>query len=206
MMMKTYVFVAVNKDKWRKKRKNFCFLKTKCVKTLPMNRKKCYSICEYNSHRKEGGAYMISLQALCNTLLKRSFDENISISPMKLQKLLYFIYRDYYQETGKPLFAEDFEAWQYGPVLRSVYDEFKTYGASRIDSFSKTANGDVYVINERTNSNLKDIIDSVWNKYKNLNGIELSEITHKAGGAWRKAYLGHEITLSDEDIKNDHVQ
>lgn len=35
MMMKTYVFVAVNKDKWRKKRKNFCFLKTKYVKTLP---------------------------------------------------------------------------------------------------------------------------------------------------------------------------
>ena len=40
-MMKTYVFVAVNKDKWRKKRKNFCFLKTKYVKTLPKTKHSC---------------------------------------------------------------------------------------------------------------------------------------------------------------------
>lgn len=175
-------------------------------KTLLFHHKKCYNKSEVISPNKEGGVHMISLQALCNTLLKRSFDENIPISPMKLQKLLYFIYRDYYQAKGKPLFAEDFEAWQYGPVLRSVYDEFKTFGASRIDRFSKTANGDVYVLNEHTNSSLKEIIDNVWNKYKNLNGIELSEITHKNGGAWRKAYLRHDITLNDEDIKNDHVQ
>jgi len=149
---------------------------------------------------------MISVQALCNTLLKRAFDEDISISPMKLQKLLYFIYRDYYQAKGTPLFTENFEAWQYGPVLRSVYDEFKTYGSAKIDRFAKTANGDVYVLNEQGDADLKDILDGVWDKYKHYNGIQLSVITHKDGGAWRKAYTQNAITLSDEDIGNDHVQ
>lgn len=176
------------------------------LKPLSFHSKKCYSMCEDDSQLYEGGDFMISVQALCNTLLKRSFDENISVSPMKLQKLLYFIYRNYYQINGKPLFSEDFEAWQYGPVLRSVYDEFKTYGASNIDKFSKTANGDVYVINEDSNSSLQNIIDAVWDKYKCYTGIELSKITHKEGGAWRKAYISGETTLNDEDIKNDHVQ
>lgn len=37
--MKTYVFVAVNKDKWRKKRKNFCFFKNK-IRQNPSKTKK----------------------------------------------------------------------------------------------------------------------------------------------------------------------
>ena len=34
------------------------------------------------------------------------------------------------------------------------------------------------------------IIYSVWDAYKNIDGWGLSEITHKKGGAWDKAYDG----------------
>ena len=41
--MKTYVFVAVNKDKWRKKRKNFCFFKNK-IRQNPSKTKHSYGV------------------------------------------------------------------------------------------------------------------------------------------------------------------
>lgn len=149
--------------------------------------------------------HMVSVQALCNTIIKKSFDENISVSPMKLQKLMYFIYRDYLQKTNEPLFIEEFQAWQYGPVLQSVYDEFKTFKANRITRFAKTANNEVYIINESLDPILSLVINSVWNQYKNLDGITLSQITHKDGGAWRKAFEKNKLTIEIEDIKGDHV-
>lgn len=148
---------------------------------------------------------MVSVQALCNTIIKKSFDENIPVSPMKLQKLLYFIYRDYLKETNSVLFAEDFQAWKYGPVLESVYDEFKTFRSNRITRFAKTANGEVYVINETLEPILCSVINSVWNKYKGYDGIALSQVTHEEGGAWRKAFLKGSASLNIEDIKEDNV-
>ena len=154
---------------------------------------------------KGGRTHMISVQALSNTILKKSFDENIPVSPMKLQKLIYFIYRNYLQNTGSPLFTEEFQTWQYGPVLRSVYDEFKTFKAKPITRFAKTANDEVYIINEAADTNLSESISSVWGKYKYGDGISLSKITHLKGSAWRNAYENQRLTLDDNDIRNDHV-
>lgn len=154
---------------------------------------------------KKDVTHMISGQALCNTILKKSFDENIPVSPMKLQKLIYFIYRDYLQKTGAPLFTEEFQTWQYGPVLRSVYDEFKTFKAKPITRFAKTANDEVYVINESVDPALGASINSVWNRYKYQDGIALSRITHREGSAWRIAFESGKGTLQDDDIRRDYV-
>ena len=44
---------------------------------------------------------------------------------MKLQKLLYYMQGFHVGKTYSPLFPEDIEAWQYGPVIRSVWYEFR---------------------------------------------------------------------------------
>lgn len=148
---------------------------------------------------------MISVQALSNTILKKSFDENIPVSPMKLQKLIYFIYRDYLQNTGSPLFTEEFQTWQYGPVLRSVYDEFKSFKAKPITQFAKTANNEVYIINEAADQHVRESINRIWNRYKFKDGISLSQLTHMVGSAWRKAFEEDSPILKFEDIKNDYT-
>lgn len=148
---------------------------------------------------------MVSVYALCNTIIKKSFDENISVSPMKLQKLIYFIYRDYLIKTNHPLFAESFQAWKYGSVLESVYDKFKSFKSDRITRFAKTANENVYVINEISEPELCSVINAVWDRYKNYDGITLSQITRKKGGAWRKAFENCSPILNVDDIKEDNV-
>ena len=45
-----------------------------------------------------------------------------NITNLSLQKILYFCHLAFLGENeGKPLFDKNFEAWELGPVLRSVY-------------------------------------------------------------------------------------
>lgn len=52
-----------------------------------------------------------------------------SLTPMKLQKLCYYVQAIYMAtHNGEPLFEEDFQAWTYGPVITALYQEYKDYG------------------------------------------------------------------------------
>ena len=146
---------------------------------------------------------MVSAIALANTILKRAFKENIPVTPMKLQKLIYFVYRQFLQDYGKQILSDNFLVWQYGPVLQSVYDEFKSFRANQITRFAKDAKNNVYIVNESINKELSSVITDVWDKYKQYSGIYLSELTHRPGSAWRKARERNDEILSIEDLKNE---
>lgn len=148
---------------------------------------------------------MVPVQAVCNTILLKSFEENISVTPMKLQKLVYFIFKDYLESTGKELFSEQFEAWQYGPVLSSVYSEFKSFGKERITKFAKNADGSATIVSPEGAPEVMKSITRVWEKYKFMTGVQLSQITHSPDSAWSKSYHSSNLFLNLEDIKNEHI-
>lgn len=146
---------------------------------------------------------MVSALNVGNSILKRGFEENIDITPMKLQKLIYLVYKKYYQDTEKSLFSEPFEVWKYGPVVRSVYDEFKDYKANAIRRYAEENDKAVLIVNEELSVNFKKAMDYVWDKYKRYDGIPLSEMTHRKGTAWWKAAKAEKPYLSDEDIAEE---
>lgn len=49
------------------------------------------------------------------------------MTPMKLQKLLYYCQGYSLALRDQPAFDEEILAWRYGPVVRSVYNEYKQY-------------------------------------------------------------------------------
>lgn len=55
-------------------------------------------------------------------------DDGSDVSNLKLQKLLYYCQAYSLALTGEPMFAEEIEAWSYGPVVPSVYRRYKQYG------------------------------------------------------------------------------
>lgn len=67
------------------------------------------------------------------------------ISNLKLQKLLYFIQAYFLTQLGRPCFAEDIEAWDFGPVVPEAYHQYKQFGAGSIP----------YVFNDPENWNTK---------------------------------------------------
>ena len=140
---------------------------------------------------------------ISNNLLHLSFNENISITPMKLQRLLYLIYRDYLIETNQPLFSERFEAWKYGPALSSIHDNFHQYYDNPITHYYKSCDKIIYQISEKTNPIFSKVLYSIWNTYKFHDGIALSKLTQRQGTAWYKAWISYKTFLEDDNIRKE---
>ena len=142
--------------------------------------------------------------SVSNTVLKRAKAEGIDISPMKLQKILYFLASEYYKETGgKPLFPELFQAWKFGPVLYSVYSEFKNNGSSPISNYGKDSSGKSYVVRMETSPNFAACFDRVWKASKYRTAAQLSRITHSENSAWYDVFTEGEKWISDEAVGAD---
>ena len=149
---------------------------------------------------------MVNALNVGNSILKKAFAEDIDITPMKLQKMIYFTYRGFLQETGSPLFNERFEVWKYGPVVPSVYAAFRSYGSNAIRKYATESDGrTVLIVNEDASLVFKGVIGDIWSSCKSLDGIYLSSLTHQEGTAWRKAYETQSPYLLDEDIKSEEV-
>lgn len=140
---------------------------------------------------------------LSNNILYRAKNEKVPVTPMKLQKLLYYVCVKYMKDTNEYLLSETFEVWKYGPVIPSVYAEFKPYGSSKIKDFTRNAKGKAKMIDEDEYPALHGAIEYVWHTLKGFSGIELSERTHKKGSGWYAAYQRDDTVISEDDIRND---
>lgn len=97
------------------------------------------------------------------------------ITPLMLQKLLYYAQGICMATTHRELFYEDCEAWVHGPVYRSVYDLFRDFHYNPIDDlrfclFENLAN--------RLDSTEKKIIERIANTFGSYGGKTLERITH----------------------------
>jgi len=108
-------------------------------------------------------------------------DEN-DLTNLKLQKLLYFAQKEFFDKTGKLLFGDQIEAWNFGSVVRSVYDTFKRCGAFPITSF------DIEYKAEELDKEIKSFIDGIWEEYGKFSANYLVSLTHKKGSPWNVAY------------------
>ena len=146
---------------------------------------------------------MLDVNCVANSVLKRAFNEDIDVTPMKLQKMVYFLYAEYLNRTGKTLFSDRFEAWKYGPVIRSLYLIFNKYGTKPIKEYAVNTDGFAYVVSEEKSIEFKNALDAVWERCKDNDGVYLSTLTHRKGTAWYKAVTNGEPCLKDEDILAD---
>ncbi|NHC02850.1 DUF4065 domain-containing protein [Acinetobacter sp. 187] len=139
------------------------------------------------------------------------------LSHIKLQKIMYYCYAEFLKRKDLPLFQEKIEKWQYGPVIREVYDEFKSYGSSQIHSshssfgkFILDENGDLVLQRQNFSSDLidkdrKSIINNVVDSLITREAFDLVEKTHREI-SWKKyenLILSKSNTLmyTDEEIK-----
>jgi len=96
------------------------------------------------------------------------------ITNLKLQKLLYYVQAWYLVNFDKrPLFYEEIEAWDFGPVVGEVYHKFKEFKHSPI-----TLNIKEDVITKKFNKDSIDFIDYIYGKYIGFSAYDLVNMTH----------------------------
>ena len=142
---------------------------------------------------------------ISNNILNRAFTEGIPVTPMKLQKILYFVASEYAKKTGRTLLGEPFQQWKFGPVMGSVYSEFRSYRAEPIAAFAKDANGEAFIISEGSDLHLDNALDTVWEGTKRRTAADLSRITHLPNSAWYRAWLNDERYIDDASLQADET-
>ncbi len=127
-------------------------------------------------------------ETVFNSLMRHAKKEGVTLTHLKVQKLLYFLHGYYLAKTGKPLLDEPFQAWQYGPVECSLYNKLRSYGGAPIDKYfpeidKETGKESYFVVSEK-NVDFHNALNMVWDEYGNLDGVRLSTLSHEPGSPW----------------------
>lgn len=152
-----------------------------------------------------------SAYAIANAFIQKAMDGGLpNLSPMKLQKLMYFAQAWHLQIVDKPLMDDNFARWQHGPVVPAIYHEFKAYGYKPITHMATTLSVDQggYTMNvptiPREDKSTWNLIDAIVKKYGHIDGPALSNLTHLPGSAWAKNGADGSVITADE-IKTDRT-
>ncbi len=116
------------------------------------------------------------------------------ITPMKLQKLLYYI-KVWTLVARQDLVRADFEHWEYGPVNREVYNFYKQYQSLAIDPSQ--------IEDVAINKSEKDLVDFIVENYIGFDAFTLSAMTHTEE-PWKQTQSNNVIL--DELIKSYYCQ
>lgn len=133
---------------------------------------------------------MIDVRTAAKYLIKRYKQESGSeMDEMKLHKLLYFTQRESFVLLGKPMFHDKFEAWKYGPVMRSLrkaHWEYELHSILPADS--------EYV----------PVLDETLRRYAEMDSWTLSNISH-GETCWQKA-KDKEVGSSPVEIETSDIE
>lgn len=155
---------------------------------------------------------MHDARAVANFLLDRADEMNVALTNMEILKHIYFAHGWHLVAFGKPLITNRIEAWQYGPVIRAVYDSFKNFDSAPITSratLTDWATGEVVIAESDLTEGAEVLITSTLAYYSGYRAFELSEMTHAPGGAWDRVWNAGDgrvrmnMEITNSMIRND---
>jgi uncharacterized phage-associated protein len=121
---------------------------------------------------------------VAKVILHLAGKRNISITNLKLQKLLYYSQAWYLAILKKPLFHERIEAWIHGPVIPPVFGEYKSFRWNPL-----TDPGETFIEDGDPAWPIMNHLGEVMDAYADLSGPQLEALTHEEN-PWKDARRG----------------
>jgi uncharacterized phage-associated protein len=138
---------------------------------------------------------MYEARKVCNFLLAHYDARRFDLTNLRLNKLLFFIHAASLATRKDGLIRNHFEAWQYGPVVRPVFETFKKHGDHWVTEpakFLDYATGDVRSIpfGDIEPSDAQAICDA-FTEYSRFSTGQLVALSHEPGGPWDLVYRAY---------------
>jgi uncharacterized phage-associated protein len=126
----------------------------------------------------------------------KATEENQGIDLLKLIKLVYISHGWHLAIYDNSLLDENPEACKYGPVIPSIYREFKNYKKSKI--WDVNLNKDYF--NGKIDDEIQSLLEKIWEVYGGKSGIQLSSLTHQENSPWDQTWnrLGGKNVVSTQ--------
>lgn len=153
---------------------------------------------------------MHSSIAIANEFIKRARARGVSLSHMQIQKLVYLAHGWCMAVTGKELVEDDIEAWEFGPVIRRLYDALRQYGASEVSRLIRWGqdtpfpSDDAETAIAQLSAEEEAVINKVWDTYGKYRAFQLSALTHSPDSPWSKVYKPSENKVIDNNLIYDY--
>ena len=191
------------------------FNKLLCTKKKNLENKENMISYKYN----KGGPnmeYVTDASTLASYIIGIYEDKyHKDISPIKLQKALYFTFAYWAGMVGKSkkekfveeqinlspyLFEDEFQAWTYGPVIPSIYNKYKN------GELEKTKEAPKEIC---TDDILRETIDTILYDTFEISDFKLVALSHE-DKSWQTNYdedeENHNRTIKREEILNEYTE
>lgn len=142
----------------------------------------------------------ITAEDIARYFLHRSMIDGDLITPLKMQKIVYYAYVWTLIKNNKKLFDDKIEAWPNGPVVVNLYHSLKKYNCRPIDIEFVGKSKDIYTILKKLPNNIKKTIDEVYDQYIIKSAFELVSLTHNEK-PWIEAREG----LSTNQVSHNQI-
>ena len=151
---------------------------------------------------------------IANSFLDIAASSEEELTPMQIQKLVYFSHGWHLAFKQEPLSAEHAQAWRWGPVFPTLYHAAKKWGSGSIMDRIRVPEIDYSIrFLQRNKPGISsedtfatELIKRVWKVYGHMTGVELSQLTHDPDGPWQKirsASQGdHGVDIPDSMIRD----
>lgn len=119
------------------------------------------------------------------------------ITNLQLQKILFYIQREYLFATDQPLFKDSFESWKFGPVVPKVYYRYCGFSGNEI-------NFQIDMTIPKIKNEDKKVINRITEEKRVLMPWDLVKETQQKGGAWDRIFKdgkGNRGLITNEYIR-----
>lgn len=140
---------------------------------------------------------MYSALTVANCIIDYCNSKRRGVSNLKLQKILYYVQAEFLVSTPdhSPCFYDQIEAWDFGPVVPSVYHEYKIYGSAIIPFSCGRVPG------KQIASDDYEMIIGMVEQTLPYSASQLVEFTHMQD-PWKNSYIrGYNNVISNESIR-----
>ncbi|MGV9005283.1 MAG: Panacea domain-containing protein [Brevundimonas sp.] len=142
---------------------------------------------------------MISAAKAANIVLDEAARYGHVLTPLQVMKHVYMSHGMFLGRHGAPLVPDHIQAWQYGPVISSLYGAMKKFGGGPVTEKLPVV---VFDRAEPTEAE-RQAIQGVYATYGQFSGPALSNLTHRPGSPWSKVW---QPGVSNLVIPNDLIR
>lgn len=148
-------------------------------------------------------------RAIANLILDCADQEGIEVTNLSLNKIAYFVHALYLAKFEQPLIDAKIEAWNYGPVIREIYSEFKGFGANpitaRAQKFDVEKLRRTVVIEDITEDDLAFVANHA-RRYMKISAGNLVALSHERGSPWDLVFNESGRVNPGMEISNDIIR
>ena len=160
-----------------------------------------------------------SPKAIANEFLNIARAAGEWLTPMKVQKLVYYAHGWHLATVGPALVTSPVEAWRWGPVIRPLYAALAEFGDQPIVSnlqeivvppgenrWGNYTLRDYFVpATDAAGQYVLDVVRRVWELYGGYSATQLSKLTHEKDTPWDVVAKHYNYVLPNTPVIPDNV-